>query len=74
MLQNVLPDHLWWHFSLLVGAISIYLGTNITREQQKHAEIMIDKYCRLYENFYGTFYVYDHNAPLTQTNHAVDDT
>ena len=56
VLKGIMPDQLWWHYSLLVGAMNVMLGTELAEELDE-AWNMLDKFVYLFEHFYGTYAV-----------------
>ena len=53
-LIDILPDKYYIHFFLLVKSIHILLGNSITEEDLQLTDTLLQKFCFLYENYYGT--------------------
>ena len=55
ILKGLLPDYLWWHHALLVGAM--HLSDSLSEERQFEAGVMIEKYSVFYNRYYGATYL-----------------
>jgi hypothetical protein len=53
VLQGVLPSTYYHHYSCLVAAIGMLLGTQLTRETIDRADILLNNFCRKMSDLYG---------------------
>jgi len=59
VLCGLLPENFYVHAMMLVKAIRILLSTSISEDDIKQAELLLRKFCVLYEEYYGKLFMYN---------------